>query len=145
MGSGRGGKLPPQKRGGNRRRERERDREIEREGERERERERERGRGRGREREREREGEREGEGERERGRGRGRERERGTITRHGLLLHIALLEDAWSSPIVLPQIYSLLFVVSIVFYSRYGPQFQTSIPNYMELPVNAHCQEHIAK
>ena len=107
-GGGAGGSFPPKREGkiGGGRGERERGRE--------RERERERGR------------EREGEGERER---------RGTITRHCLLLHVALLEDAWSSPIVLPQIYSLLFVISIVFYSRYGPQFQTSIPSYTELPV----------
>ena len=38
---------------------------------------------------------------------------------------------------------SIAFVVSIVFYGN-GPQFQTSIPSYIELPINAHCQEYIA-
>ena len=79
------------------------------------------------------------------------ERERGggyyNQNRHSLLLHVALLEDDWSSPIVLPQIYPLFLfstcIVSICFIDRYGPQFQTSIPSYMELPeyiTNRHQQ-----
>ena len=94
---------------------------------------------RGRRGEREREREREREGERERERERGREREgRVLLSRHGLLLH------AWSSiTYSITTNLSIAFVVSIVFYGN-GSQFQTSIPSYIELPINAHCQEYIA-
>ena len=49
----------------------------------------------------------------------------------------------WSSPTKSYHKSIRCFCSTCGFY-RYAPQFQTSIPSYMELPVNALCQEYIA-